>query len=40
MDNMFSIVNNFAKYKFFVDIIIAPFLLIIKREFGVEVDDS
>lgn len=40
MDNMFSLVKKFAKYKFFVEIIIAPFLLIIKREFGVEEDDS
>lgn len=37
---MFSIVNNFEKYKFFIDIIIVPFLLIIKHEFSVEVDDS
>lgn len=39
MDNMFSIVNNFAKYKFFMDRIVAPLLLIIKREFSVEVDE-
>lgn len=37
---MFSIVSNFAKYNFFMDIIVVPFLLIIKRAFSVEVDES